>query len=168
MEKVVEIQHVLLEIDADFDNFTRAIEQSLGQFEDVLLKDLDTAPSKTVELLKKAAGEEDMMLFKILDHGKLLNIFGSPKKAKQYVLGNPAIAAEMTRHDIRAALYAPLRLLVYEAGPNIRIEYDRPSSIFKQFDNAEVTAVAFSLDEKLANLIKKSAYMAREICKSED
>ena len=62
----------------------------------------------------------------------------------------------MTRHDIRAALYAPLRLLVYEVdNRTTKIEYDQPSSLFGQFDNLEVTAVARSLDIKLANLINK-------------
>jgi hypothetical protein len=37
-----------------------------------------------------------------------------------------------------------------------RIEYDQPSSFFEQFINPEVTAVAQSLDAKLANDIKKA------------
>jgi len=68
----------------------------------------------------------------------------------------------MTRHDIRAGLYAPLRVFVYEADDrSTRIEYDRPSSLFGQFNNPEVTTVARSLDEKLANLIKKAERLAR-------
>jgi uncharacterized protein (DUF302 family) len=97
------------------------------------------------------------MLFNVQEHGKLLNIVGSPRKAKQYVLGNPLIAVTLTRHDIRAALYAPLRVLVYEADDqSTRIEFDQPSSLFGQFDNPDVTTVARSLDTKLTNLIKKA------------
>jgi uncharacterized protein (DUF302 family) len=84
-------------------------------------------------------------------------VLGSPKKAKQYVVGNPLIAMTMTRHDIRAALYAPLRVLVYEAEDRTtRVEFDQPSSLFGQFDHPEVMSVGLSLDKKLANLIRKA------------
>ncbi len=103
------------------------------------------------------------MLFNIQDHGKLLKIFGTPRKAKQYVLGNPLIAITMTRHDIRAAGYAPLRMLVYEGDDqSTRVEYDQPSSLFGQFNNPEVTTVGQSLDAKLANLIKKADLAATQ------
>ncbi len=161
MERVIEVRHVSLEINADFEHLTRAIEESLGRFDDVLLNDLETDPRSVEDRLRKAAGVADLMLFNIQDHGKLLNLFGTPKKARQYVLGNPLIAAEMTRHDIRAGLYAPLRLFVYEADDrSTHIEYDQPSSLFGQFDNPEVTVVARSLDAKLASLIKKTEALA--------
>ena len=68
----------------------------------------------------------------------------------------------MTRRDIRAGLYAPLRLFVYAAGDHsTRVEFDLPSSLFGQFDSPEVTAVAKSLDMKLANLIKKAERSAK-------
>jgi hypothetical protein len=68
--------------------------------------------------------------------------------------GNPLIALQMTQHDIRASLYAPLRVLVYEnADGKTCIEYDKPSSLFGQFGNAEVDAVAAMLDRKLEALV---------------
>jgi uncharacterized protein (DUF302 family) len=79
------------------------------------------------------------------------------RKARQYVIGNPLIAVTMTRQDIRAGLYAPLRILVYEAEDrSTRVEYDLPSSLFGQFNDPEVTVIAQSLDKKLANAIKKA------------
>ena len=41
------------------------------------------------------------------------------------------------------------------------IEYDQPSTLFGQFNNSEVTAVARSLDVKLAGLINKVELMPR-------
>ena len=71
-------------------------------------------------------------------------------------LGNPLIAASMTRHDIRAGLYAPLRMFVYEGNNHsTRIDFDQPSSLFDQFDNPDISTVARSLDTKLLNLIRK-------------
>lgn len=131
MERKIEVRHMSLEIHADFESFTPTLEQSLGRFGDALYKDLETDPRSVKERLKASAGEEGLMLFNVQEHGKLLNIFGSPRKAKQYVLGNPLIAVTMTRCDIRTGLYAPLRVFVYEADDqSTRIEFDLPSSLF--------------------------------------
>jgi uncharacterized protein (DUF302 family) len=162
MERKIEVRHVSLQIKADFESFTQALERLLGRVEHSVFKDLETDPRSVEETLKASAGEEGLMLFDLREHGKLLNILGSPRKAKQYVLGNPLIAVAMTRRDIRAGLYAPLRVFVYVArDQSTRIEFDQPSSLFGQFDNPEVTIVARSLDTKLANLINKAERLAR-------
>lgn len=164
MEHTIEVQHVTLEVDADFESFTGALERSLGRFDNSMYKGLENNPAAVRKRLEKAAGEEGLMLFTIREHGKLLNIFGAPKKAKQYVLGNPLIAIRMTSHDIRAGLYAPLRIFVYESDDHSTwVEYDRPSSLFGQFDDPEITAVARSLDVKLSNVIKKAERAASGI-----
>ena len=127
-----------LDVDAAFESFTENLERSLGRFDYTLYKDLETDPKTVEKRLEALAGEEGLMLFSIQEHGKLLNLVGAPRKAKQYLLGNPLIAVTMTRHDIRAALYAPLRILVYEAGGHsTRIEFDQPSSLFGQFNNPD-------------------------------
>lgn len=157
MERTIEVRHISLKVDADFESFTKNLERLLGRFDDSMYQGLETDPTTVQKRLKKAAGEEGLMLFTVREHGRLLNIFGTPKKAKQFVLGNPLIAIKMTRHDIRAGLYAPLRIFVYEAEDHsTRVEYDQPSSLFGQFNDPEVTAVARSLDMKLANVIKKT------------
>jgi uncharacterized protein (DUF302 family) len=163
MEREIQISHVSLDVDADFECFTENLERSLGRFDYMLYKDLETDPKAVEKRLEASTGEEGLMLFSIQEHGKLLNIVGAPRKAKQYLLGNPLIAVTMTRHDIRAALYAPLRVLVYEAEDHsTRIEFDQPSSLFGQFNNPDVTAVARSLDTKLANLIKTIERLAKQ------
>jgi len=82
-------------------------------------------------------------------------------KAKQYLIGNPLTAIQMSRHDLRAALYAPLRVLVYEDDrQRTVIEYDQPSSLFGQFGNAEVTSVGASLDRKLEAVIRRAAELS--------
>jgi NAD(P)-dependent dehydrogenase (short-subunit alcohol dehydrogenase family) len=72
---------------------------------------------------------------------------GQRKKAVQYLLGNPLSAIQMTQHDVRAGLYAPLRLLIYEDEEGKTcVEYDKPSSLLGQFGNANVTEVAVMID----------------------
>jgi uncharacterized protein (DUF302 family) len=157
LESKVEVHHICQQVNTDFQSFTQKLEQSLGRFDPSLFQHLQNSPRLVEERLQASAGEEGLMLFDILDHGKLLNLVGAPRKARQYIVGNPLIALTMTRHDIRAGLYAPLRIFVYEAGDQAtRIEYDLPSSLFGQFRNLEVTAVARTLDRKLSNLIRKA------------
>jgi uncharacterized protein (DUF302 family) len=97
------------------------------------------------------------MLFGTQDHGSLLRLAGQKRKAIQYVVGNPLFALQMTQHDIQASLYAPLRVLIYEnADGKTRIEYDKPSSLFGQFGNAEIDAVAAMLDKKLEALVARA------------
>ena len=111
--------------------------------------DAEQAKAKLAAL----AGPSGFMLFGTNDHGALLRLAGQKRKAVQYVVGNPLFALQMTRHDIRASLYAPLRVLLYEneAGKTC-VEYDRPTSLFGQFGNAEIDAVAAMLDRKLEAL----------------
>jgi uncharacterized protein (DUF302 family) len=86
-----------------------------------------------------------------------LRLAGQKRKAIQYLVGNPLFAIQMTQHDIRAGLYAPLRVLIYgdEQGKTC-VEYDQPSSLFGQFGNAKVTEVATMLDRKLEQLVARA------------
>ena len=78
-------------------------------------------------------------------------------KAIQYVLGNPLIAVQMTQHNLAAGLYAPLRVLVYEDDRGRTcLEYDKPSSLFGQFNDDRITTVAGLLDRKLEDLIAEA------------
>jgi uncharacterized protein (DUF302 family) len=100
------------------------------------------------------AGSSGFMLFGTTDHGALLSIFGVKKKAIQYIVGNPLIAIQMTQHNLAAGLYAPLRVLVYEDNRGRTcLEYDKPSSLFGQFNDDRITTVASLLDRKLEDLI---------------
>jgi uncharacterized protein (DUF302 family) len=102
-------------------------------------------------------GPSGFMLFRASDHGALLRLAGQQKPSLQYLVGNPLFAVQMTQHDIRAGLYAPLRVLVYEnEHGKTCVEYDRPSSLFGQFGNAKVTDVATMLDRKLEQLAAKA------------
>jgi hypothetical protein len=47
----------------------------------------------------------------------------------------------------------------YEIAPaTVRVEFDRPSSLFGQFGNQAVTDVALGLDVKLNALIEKASH----------
>jgi uncharacterized protein (DUF302 family) len=150
------VNHIRVTTDRPFEDVTAAFESRLGRFDPDVSKGLAaSADAETIRTkLEGMVGPSEFMLFGTSDHGALLRLAGQKRKAVQYVVGNPLFAVQMTRHDIRAGLYAPLRVLVYENEQGKTcLEYDRPSSLFGQFENAEVTAVAVMLDRKLEKLV---------------
>jgi uncharacterized protein (DUF302 family) len=151
----ISIEHVRLTVDRRYDAFRAAFEGQLGQFHPSAYEALEHGnPEAARAKLESMAGPSGFMLFRTSDHGAVLRLVGQPRKAIQYLLGNPLIAVEMTRHAIGAALYAPLRVLLYEAEEGTTcVEYDLPSSLFGQFGSEDVDRVAESLDRKLEALI---------------
>ena len=67
-------------------------------------------------------------------------------------------ASEMTRYQLAAALYAPLRVVLFEDEQGRGIfEYDRPSSLFRQYSDERVTEVGRYLDATLEAILLDAA-----------
>jgi uncharacterized protein (DUF302 family) len=65
----------------------------------------------------------------------------------------------MTRHRLSAGLYAPIRVLLREdSDGSVAFEYDRPVSVFGQFGDEKVNAVAVELDEELQSTLQEVAF----------
>jgi uncharacterized protein (DUF302 family) len=95
------------------------------------------------------------MVYAMIDATQLLAVAGHQTRAVEYLLGNHVIAETMFRHDPRALLYAPLRVLVYaDADGNAVFCIDQPSSAFGSLGIAEVTKVGEDLDRKVSNLLR--------------
>ncbi len=153
--------HATYSPNVSFEKFTANFESQCGVNDVSAYKKLLADPEKrkaAEAVIAGQAGRSGFMIFATYDHGALLNLKGAPRKARQYVVGNPLIAAQMTEHDLRAALYAPLRVLVYEdSRAKLQVEYDLPSTLFGQFHHPEVDAVAKELDAKLAALVREAS-----------
>jgi uncharacterized protein (DUF302 family) len=150
------VDHVRLETNKPFEEVADAFERQLGRFDPDVYKSLAACgDAEGVRAkIEAMAGPSGFMLFGTNDHGALLRLAGQKRKAVQYVVGNPLFALQMTQHDIRAGLYAPLRVLVYEDDRGKTcLEYDKPSSLFGQFQNERISPTAALLDKKLAALI---------------
>jgi uncharacterized protein (DUF302 family) len=153
------IEHVRVKTGKPFGEVVAAFEARLGRFDPAVYEQLRNgdAPEAVRARIEGMAGPSGFMLFRTSDHGALLRLAGQTKKAIQYLVGNPLFALQMTQHDLRAGLYAPLRVLLYEDEEGTTcVEYDRPSSQFGQFGNAKVTEVAIMLDHKLEQLVAEA------------
>ena len=163
MRKVT-IEHVHVETEKPFGEVAAALEARMGKFDPIVLEELGRGadPESARARLERMAGPSGFMLFDTQNHGALLRLAGQERKAVQYVVGNPLFALQMTQHDVRASLYAPLRVLLYEDEEGKTcVEYDRPSSLFGQFGKANVTEVAAMLDRKLERLVDEAIQESR-------
>lgn len=159
----VSVTHEDLEISVSYELFTRNFEAILGRFDPTVSAALASDPVAAQARLGRMEGEQGLMIFAVQNHGALFALAGAQRKAKRYHVGNPQIALQMTRRDIRAGLYAPLSVLVYEGKPGaVRVEFDQPSTLFGQFGDADILAVARALDGKLEKVIEHAASLAAQ------
>jgi hypothetical protein len=112
----------------------------------------------TDRLKQRLEAAPELSIFLMRDHGALLGLYGRARDAVQYEIGNPLTASTMTRYGLASALYAPLRVVLYENDDGgSRIEYDLPSSLFGQFGDERITKVAYGLDVALSRALSAAA-----------
>ena len=148
----VQVEHVRIESTKPFAEVKAALERLVPPLDPTIPEALRQGEIvRTNEALQRGP---ELAIFSARDHGGLLRTAGLARKALQYEVGNPLTATRMTQHRLSAALYAPLRILLYENGAGrVVFEYDRPSSLFGQFGDERVTAVARELDASLERVL---------------
>ena len=154
--QTIAVEHIRIESAKSFADVRAALERTVPHLDPSLVKALD-AGDVARAIQEKEEGPE-LSIFQSRDHGAILQIDGIARNAFQYDIGNPVTASLMTRHRLAAALYAPIRVVLYEnhAGHGV-FEYDQPSTTFGQFGDERVTAVARGLDAALARALTKAA-----------
>lgn len=152
----IAVEHVRITCRRAFNEVRAALETGLPKLDEhiqVLLRNGDKERIKEIE-------EHGPKLFMFLsrDHGELLAIAGQKRNAVQYEIGNPITASKMTRHNLGAALYAPLRVVLFETeAGDVVFEYDKPSTLFGQFKDEKIGEVARYLDHELEAALFKAA-----------
>jgi len=156
--RAILVEHIRIDSNRRYDDVRAALEL-LPQFDNRirgLLRDgeIDRVRSE----LKAIQGNAHLVIFSIAAHGDWLQIVSGKRKAAQYVIGNVLVSTQMTRHRLAAGLYAPLRVMLYENDEGTAtIEYDRPSTLFGQYGNERVTAVAKELDREIYDVLIHAA-----------
>jgi uncharacterized protein (DUF302 family) len=156
IKQTIIVEHIRIESAKSFADVRAALERSVPHLDPSLVKALDDGDVERADREKKEGPE--LSIFQVRDHGALLKIAGKARNALQYDIGNPVTASLMTRHRLSAALYAPIRVVLYEnhVGHGV-FEYDQPSSTFGQFGDERVTAVARGLDASLERALRGAA-----------
>ena len=157
MEQSKSTTHVTLEIENNFEDFTYNLETYLGLLKPEIFGEIQEDIPSVASYLQNLGGAEELVLFNIIDHGGLLRLKGTPRKAKQYQIGNPHIASRMKQIDIKASLYVPMRILVYEnEHRKVIVEYDLLPSLVASLHNDLINDTATLLNQKLLELIRKA------------
>src|SRR5580704_2079418 len=111
-QRTIQIEHVTIESKKSFDEVKAALESSVPQLDAGIFVLLQNGEIERAR--KRLENGPELAIFSSRDHGGLLQIAGQARKALQYDIGNPLTASKMTRHQLPAGLYAPLRVLLYE------------------------------------------------------
>ena len=155
-KQTIAIEHIRIESAKSFADVRAELERTLPRLDPSLVKALGQGDVERVSQEKKEGSE--LSIFLVRDHGALLKIAGEARNALQYDIGNPITASLMTRHRLAAALYAPIRVVLYENDAGLGIfEFDLPSTTFGQFGDERVTVVARGLDAALTRALTRAA-----------
>jgi len=153
--RALQVEHVRIETPRTFAEVEAALERAIPELDPAIRAALVEGDEQRARQIERGA---QLFIFLKRDSGELLQVTGRPARARQYEIGNPLTATRMTRHRLAAALYAPLRVILYEneAG-GATFEYDRPSTLFGQFGDEQVAAVARELDDELESALTHAA-----------
>lgn len=151
------IEHIAVRAEMPFSVVVQRLEAETGLFDvtDVQRRiAAGEAPHSVISAIAAMAGASGFMRFVTFDHGAILRLHGHAADAVRFIIGHPLIAVRMTTRAVGSALYAPLSLLIVSDGHGTRLEYDRPSTLFAPFHDADIAGTARELDQKLDALIQ--------------
>jgi uncharacterized protein (DUF302 family) len=151
----IRVEHVRIVSTKTFAQVKSALEAQVPQLDPAIATALNAGDLERAQKLEHGT---PLYIFLKRDHGALLQAQGGARNAIQYEIGNPLTASQMTRHKLGAALYAPLRVVLYEnSNGEPTFEYDKPSTLFGQFGDAEVANVGHELDQEIEQALRRAA-----------
>jgi hypothetical protein len=154
--RTIEVTHVIIESQKAAADIRASLETLIPPIDEEL--SLLLSDGITDRLKQRLEAAPELSIFLKRDHGILVSLHGGVRDAVQYEIGNPLTASRMTRYQLAAGLYAPLRVIIYEKDDGSScIEYDLPSSLFGQFGDDRVAEVARGLDVSLARALSTAA-----------
>jgi len=155
----ITIEHIVIASNRSFGQVIQALEAHLGLEVDwhALGQQLLSAHASWEQVTQAAQaliGPSGFTIFGKIDEGVLLRLAGKFRQMCQYPIGNPLLAVQLFESRAEAALYAPLRLVVYEDDEGrTLVAYDRFTSQLAQYQSEEVTRVARLVEHRLEQLL---------------
>lgn len=153
--------HGMTRVDVDtgipFEEFIAALEQAAPPVDQKALQRIvaDGGDWDDVRAVAAENAPNDLMTYAKIDARGYFGIAGHQTPAIEYLIGNHVIAETMFRHNPKAMLYAPLRMLVHgDDNGNAVFTMDQPGPAFGSLDNADVAKVGLDLDRKVVNLLR--------------
>ena len=162
MIRKIDIERFSLVASKQFDDVVAAINAGIGHPDMAELWSSTNKARSAAELestIEKAVGKTGLMLFLVFDHGSIVSKATGREKSRiiRFVIGNPLIMKEMTKHVPDAGSYAPVTVLVDERTDGVHLSYDRMVSLLAPYENSEALEVARNLDMKVEDLLGRAA-----------
>ena len=158
--KKVEIERLSVISSKPFEEVLTTLEAAIGHPDMVEFMKATHASQNFAEfesVVHKQLGTTGLMMFMKFDQGEVLRKetgLNTPKIVR-YVIGNPLIMKEMTKHVPDASAYAPVTILVDERPDGVHLSYDRMASFLAPYRNSDALTVARDLDSKIEKLLRE-------------
>ncbi|MEE6175103.1 DUF302 domain-containing protein [Mycobacterium sp. 050134] len=168
---ITEHQMTRIDVPTDiaFDRFRAAFEQAVPAFDEDAIRALTENGGTWADIEQAVAARApyELLVYARIDATELLGVAGHRTCAVEYLVGNHVIAETMYRHDPKALLYAPLRILIHSDTDGTAIlSIDQPSTAFASLGIPEVTAVGIALDHKIATVLEAIGVDTAEVFRS--
>jgi uncharacterized protein (DUF302 family) len=154
-------QHTMVRVDIatglPFDDFQPAFEKAAPWFDLAAVTRIveEGGDWRDVVVAAEANAPNGLMIYWRIDASPVLHVAGHQGHAVEYLLGNHVLAESMYRHDHRAMLYAPLRILLHaDDDGNAIFSLDRPSTVFAGLNHPGVAEVGAVIEGKVAALLR--------------
>jgi uncharacterized protein (DUF302 family) len=148
-----------------FNDFREAFEHAAPIFDAAAVHKIAARGGSWDEVRSAVASNapNGLMIFASIDATPLMSAAGHHTQAVEYLLGNNVVAETMFRHDPKALLYVPLRVLVHaDANDDAIFSLDQPSTALASLGCAAITDVGRELDHKVAALLAVIGVDAQE------
>lgn len=139
-----------------FDDFIGAFEGEAPVFDAAAVHAIADRGGSWDEVRNAVAANapNGLMIFATIDATPLMVAAGHHTKAIEYLLGNHVVAETMFRHDPKALLYVPLRILVHaDTYDEAIFSLDQPSTVLASLGLDAITTVGRELDHKVTALL---------------
>ena len=155
----IAIEHIVVSSKRSYDQVKTTLEAQMGFLGNTdelgrQMAGVQTCWEQIALAIEKRLGTSGFTIFSMVEQGQLLSLAGKPRRVVQYAVGNPLPAIQMIEHVLEVALYAPLRLAVYEGQQGATfVAYDSFSSLLSQYHRPGIAAVAQLVEQKLESLV---------------
>ena len=158
----ITVEHSVVHSKRSYEEVKTSLEDRMGMLgnTDELGRQLAAMKAPWQEIAKaieQRPGPSGFTIFSRVEQGQILSLAGKPRKAVQYAVGNPLLAIQMIEHVPEVALYAPLRLTVYEGHDGKTfVAYDGFSSLLAQYQHPGVAKIAEIVERTLEALVAEA------------
>jgi uncharacterized protein (DUF302 family) len=109
---------------------------------------------KVREAVGRMAGQQGLMIIAKVNQGEIASLSGTLRQCAVYLVGNPVIATDIFKIDIRAGMLVPFRVEIYDEGNDGALSYDLPSSFLASLGKPGLEEIGKTLVQKIESVAR--------------